>query len=60
MISAKKEVPRFIQLISEAFFMFIKKTDRRKAILSFASPPTVQESDCHYFLSRFVSNYIHW
>lgn len=42
MISAKKEVPRFIQLISEAFFTVIKKTDRRKMILSFVSPPTVQ------------------
>lgn len=29
-------------------------------ILSFISPPTVQESDCHYFLSQFVCNYIHW
>jgi len=60
MISAKKEVPRFIQLISEVFFMIIKKTDRRKTILSFISPPTVQKSDYHYFLSRFVCNYIHW
>lgn len=42
MISAKKGMPRFIQLISEAFFTVIKKTDRRKTILSFVSPPTVQ------------------
>lgn len=60
MILAKKEVAGFIQLISEAFFMVIKKTDRTKMILSFISPPTVQASDCHCFLSRFGCSYNHW
>lgn len=38
MISANKEVLRFIQLISEAFLMAIKKTGEKWSYLSFLLP----------------------